>query len=163
MWDSFEARGGIMCKACERRGRACTPTDLITARGLLRISRLFWQLEINRAVNEHPQRGGHVSPGLARSGLARTGPARSHAVLGEAALMVLADTSAWGRFFGAPQNREGKLLSRFLFPGARGWHDWYQSTSGTTGHGRSAAEVCVCVRTADLTAERRDWQDNWEI
>lgn len=83
MWDSFEARGGIMCKACERRGRACTPTDLITARGLLRISRLFWQLEINRAVNEHPQRGGHVSPGPAWSGLARTGPARSHAVLGE--------------------------------------------------------------------------------
>lgn len=57
---------------------------------------------------------------LAQPGLARTGQARSHAVLGEAALMVLADTSARGSFFGAPQKREGKLLSRFLFPGARG-------------------------------------------
>lgn len=50
----------------------------------------------------------------------RPGPARSHAARG-AALMVLADTSARGRFFfGAQQNREGKLLSHFLFPGARG-------------------------------------------
>lgn len=59
---------------------------------------------------------------LAQPGLARTGPASSHAVLGEAALMVLADTSVRGSFFffRAPQNREGKLLSHFLFPGARG-------------------------------------------
>lgn len=50
---------------------------------------------------------------------ARPGSARSHAARG-AALMVLADTSARGSFFGAQQNREDKLLSHFLFPGARG-------------------------------------------
>lgn len=125
MWDSFEAGGGIMCKACERRGRACTATDLITARGLLRISRLFWQLKINRAVNEHPQRGRprFPSPSLVWPGPAQLAPMRCWG--GGGSNGFSRHVRAREFFLRAPQNREGKLLSHFLFPGARGWHDWY--------------------------------------
>lgn len=54
MWDSFK-------RLSEGFGWKTTTTDLISRTGPLRISGLFWQLKINRAVNERPQRGGHVS------------------------------------------------------------------------------------------------------
>lgn len=57
---------------------------------------------------------------LAQPGLARTGPARSHAVLREAALMVLADTSARGSFLERRRTERANysVTSCFLEPEA---------------------------------------------
>lgn len=44
-----------------------TTTGRVTQRRLLRISGLFWQLKINRAVNEHPQKTGTMFPRSCRN------------------------------------------------------------------------------------------------
>lgn len=59
IWDSFKNRE--MCTESEGPGWRTTTTDLITQSRLLRISGFSWQLKINRAVNEHPQRRRRVS------------------------------------------------------------------------------------------------------